>query len=48
MSSPDRKRSGPISDLINIVFFLLALALLIALLAVLDPDVKRFLMRILP
>jgi hypothetical protein len=45
---PERKRSGIFSDLFNLVFFLLALALLLALLAVLDPDVKRLLMKILP
>ena len=43
-----KRRSGWFSDLLNVLFFLLALALVIALLAVLDPSVKKWLTKILP
>jgi len=43
-----KRVSGPFSDLFNVVFFLLALAVLLAILAVLDPVVKRWFTRFLP
>lgn len=43
-----RRRSGWLSDLLNVLFFLVAVALLLALFAVLDPSIKRFFSKVLP
>ena len=43
-----KRRSGPFSDLLNVVVFLLALAAVLGVLAVLDPMVKRWFTRFLP
>jgi hypothetical protein len=37
-----KRRSGPFSDLLNVAVFLLALAAVLGVLAVLDPMVKRW------
>jgi hypothetical protein len=43
-----KRRSGLFSDLVNVLFFLLALAALLAVLTVLDPSIKRWLLQFLP
>ena len=46
--SSQPKRSELMNDLVNILLFLVALAVIIALLAILDPSVKHFFTRWLP
>jgi hypothetical protein len=43
-----KRTSGPFSDLLNVVVFLLALAAVLGVLAVLDPMIKRWFTRFLP
>jgi hypothetical protein len=43
----DRK-TGPFRDVSNLVFFILALAVILLILIVMDPDIKRTIMKILP
>ncbi len=43
-----KRRSGWLNDLLNVIFFLVAIASVLALLAVLDPSVKHWFSKILP
>lgn len=48
MRAQEDRKTGPFRDIINILFFIVALAVVLLILVVLDPDIKRTIMKILP